>query len=130
MFPSSKASRTASTIHKRPRKSSKTKEKFGVKSTNLLQQVPDPSTTSEVQTAMWPKNSTSDDASDKWGSKFCPVLLLRNVGHDAFEGRRTDINEEETSSVRERIGIGEINEELLSQLLDAGVAKWEDVYLQ
>jgi hypothetical protein len=75
-----------------------------------------------VDLQQWP-NGKNVNVAD-WGKKYCPVLLLGCSGEVLTEAQATHL------SIVERIGIGEINEELLCKLKETAVASWEDVYLR
>jgi hypothetical protein len=85
-----------------------------------------PDSSGDTTVPGWPWDPGAD-ADDAWGNTFCAVLLLGKRGDEFGNGADSD---ETNGMLRERIGIGEVSEELLCELKDAGNAVWKDVYLQ
>lgn len=61
---------------------------------------------------VWPWDPGAD-ADDAWGNTSCAVLLLGKSGDEFGNGADSD---ERNGMLRERIGIGELSEELLCEL--------------
>lgn len=59
-----------------------------------------------------------------FGSMYCPGILL--WGRDREFSDSIDDGE----VIHERMGLGELREDLLCELKDSGVAQWKDVYIQ
>lgn len=59
----------------------------------------------------------------KFGSMYCPGILLWGRNHGFSD--MPDDNE----FINERVGVGELREDLLCDLKDLG-AQWKDVYIQ
>jgi hypothetical protein len=60
----------------------------------------------------------------KFGSMYCPGILLWGRNHEFSD--MPDDNE----FINERMGVGELREDLLCDLKDSGAAQWKDVYIQ
>jgi hypothetical protein len=60
----------------------------------------------------------------EFGSMYCPGILL--WGRNCEFSDMTDDN----NAINERIGVGELREDLLCDLKDLEAAQWTDVYIQ
>jgi len=59
-----------------------------------------------------------------FGSMYCPGILLRGRNHEF-----SDMSDDD-EFINKRVGVGELRENLLSDLKDLGAAQWKDVYIQ
>lgn len=75
-----------------------------------------------VDLQQWPNDKDMDVVD--WGKKYCHVMLLGHSGELLYEKQAQHLG------ILERIGIGEINEDLLCKMKETGVALWEGVYLR